>query len=72
MAEFKDGLGAALSKKQPVTTKPELGEANGVPVIALGTGRYLGASDLADKQPQTVYTIKDATNGVAPPVTRWS
>jgi len=54
------------SKAQPVTTKPELGEANGVALVAVGTGRYLGASDLTDDQPQTIYTIKDATNGVAP------
>jgi type IV pilus assembly protein PilY1 len=35
-------------------------------LIAVGTGRYLGASDLSDDQPQTIYSIKDVTNGVAP------
>jgi type IV pilus assembly protein PilY1 len=66
LAELKDNRGASLSKRQSVTTKPELGEANGVPLIAVGTGRYLGASDLSDKQPQTIYTLKDATKGVVP------
>lgn len=54
------------SKPQPVTTKPELGESSGYSLIAVGTGRYLGATDLTNNQPQTIYTIKDATNGVAP------
>jgi type IV pilus assembly protein PilY1 len=66
LAELKDGRGAALSKRQPITTKPELGEANGMALIAVGTGRYLGVSDLSDDQPQTIYSIKDVTNGVAP------
>jgi Tfp pilus tip-associated adhesin PilY1 len=56
-----------LSKRQPITTKPELGEVNSMSLVTVGTGRYLGASDLSDDQPQTVYTIKDVTNGVVPP-----
>lgn len=51
---------------QPVTTKPELGEVSGVPFVYVGTGRYLGSSDLPSTQVQTIYGIKDATNGVAP------
>ena len=51
---------------QPVTTKPELGEVSGVPFIYVGTGRYLGVSDLPSVQVQTIYGIKDATGGVAP------
>jgi len=65
IAKLRDNK-VAGSKAQPVTTKPELGEATGVALIAVGTGRYLGASDLTDSQPQTIYTIKDATGGVAP------
>ncbi|HKQ25149.1 MAG TPA: PilC/PilY family type IV pilus protein [Burkholderiales bacterium] len=51
---------------QPITTKPELGEVNGVPFVYVGTGRMLGASDLPSVQVQTIYGIKDATNGVQP------
>jgi type IV pilus assembly protein PilY1 len=58
----------ASAKAQPVTTKPELGEANGTALVAVATGRYLGTSDLSDTQTQSVYTIKDATNGVAPAI----
>jgi type IV pilus assembly protein PilY1 len=65
IAQLRDNK-VAGSKTQPVTTKPELGEANGVALIAVGTGRYLGASDLTDNQPQSIYTIKDATNGTPP------
>jgi type IV pilus assembly protein PilY1 len=30
-----------------------------IPVISIGTGSYLGMSDLADKSVQSIYTIKD-------------
>jgi type IV pilus assembly protein PilY1 len=62
LARFTDPGGLT----QPVTTKPELGEVNGVAFIYVGTGRYLGTSDLPSTQRQTVYAIKDTTNGVAP------
>ena len=65
IAQLRDNK-ASGSKAQAVTTKPELGEAGGYALIAVGTGRYLGTSDLPDTQPQTIYTIKDATKGVAP------
>ena len=51
---------------QPVTTKPELGEVNSVAMVYVGTGRYLGATDLPAVQVQTIYGIKDVTNGTAP------
>ena len=62
VAQYTDPSGVA----QPVTTKPELGDASGVAMIFAGTGRYLGSSDLPTTQVQTIYGIKDATNGVAP------
>ncbi len=62
VARYTDPSGVG----QPVTTKPELGEVNGVPFIYVGTGRYLGTSDLPSTQTQTIYGIKDATNGTAP------
>ncbi|MBI3526683.1 MAG: PQQ-binding-like beta-propeller repeat protein [Betaproteobacteria bacterium] len=62
IARYTDPSGVA----QPVTTKPELGDVNGVAMTYVGTGRYLGTSDLPSTQVQTIYGIKDATNGVAP------
>lgn len=59
----KDSAGTG----QPFTSKPALTEiANGgsaVPVLAFGTGRYLGTNDLSDTQRQSVYTFKDPLNG---------
>ncbi len=62
VARYTDPSGVG----QPVTTKPELGEVSGIPFIYVGTGRYLGTSDLPSTQVQTIYGIKDATNGTAP------
>jgi type IV pilus assembly protein PilY1 len=44
---------------QPMTAKPELGDVNGTAVVYVGTGRYLGVSDLGDTHQQTIYGIKD-------------
>jgi type IV pilus assembly protein PilY1 len=52
---------------QPITTKPELGEVSANRVVFLGTGKFLGASDKASTQRQSVYAIKDAMNSVAAP-----
>lgn len=38
----------AAGKPQPVTTRPEIGSVNGSPVVYVGTGRYLGITDLQD------------------------
>ena len=51
---------------QSITTKPELGEVGGKSMIFVGTGRYLGTNDLVSSQVQTMYGIKDITEGVAP------
>jgi len=45
--------------QQPITTQPELGLVNGKPVVYVGTGRYLGASDLTDLNQQSLYAIVD-------------
>ncbi|WP_427911745.1 PilC/PilY family type IV pilus protein [Ramlibacter sp. MMS24-I3-19] len=48
---------------QSITTKPTLAEVryNGgvYPVVYVATGRYLGSTDLASSQVQSVYAIKD-------------
>jgi type IV pilus assembly protein PilY1 len=51
------------NKAQAITTRPELSEvrvgSQQIPVISIGTGSYLGMSDLSDKSVQSIYTIKD-------------
>ncbi len=54
-AVLKDSAGA----RQPITTRPELGQINGKRVIFVGTGKYLETSDLTDMQQQSLYAIKD-------------
>ena len=56
---------------QPITTKPELGLVRGYatpttqyPVVFVGTGRYLGPSDVLNTVQQSVYAIKDPLDGV--------
>jgi len=48
---------------QPITTQPELGLVNNKPVIYVGTGRYLGTSDLTDLNQQSLYAIVDQLTG---------
>lgn len=55
LATLKDGSGNA----QPVTARPELGKVAGYNVAYVGTGRYLGATDLSDVSGQSFYAIKD-------------
>ncbi|MDM0075145.1 PilC/PilY family type IV pilus protein [Variovorax sp. J2P1-59] len=45
---------------QPVTTMPEMAEVAGKPVIIVGTGRYLGTSDIEDTAQQSIYAVKDS------------
>ncbi len=49
----------AGSGNQPITARPELGEVNGKPVVLVGTGKLLGATDLSDTSEQSFYAIKD-------------
>ena len=44
---------------QPITTRPELSKVNDQPYVHVGTGRYLGTTDSADTQTQTVWTLHD-------------
>ena len=49
--------------RQPITTRPELGEIAGKPWVYVGTGRLLGLPDLLDVQVQSLYGFVD-TGGV--------
>jgi type IV pilus assembly protein PilY1 len=52
---LKDAAGTV----QPITTKPQVGIYNNSTLVLIGTGRYLGTSDLASTGTQTLYGIKD-------------
>ena len=72
LVSFKDAGGNA----QPITSKPTVTSINGKPVIYVGTGRYLGTTDVTDTSSQSFYAVLDksdantfgnprtATNGV--------
>jgi type IV pilus assembly protein PilY1 len=62
IARFTDPSGVF----QPVTIKPELGDVSGVAMVYVGTGRMLGVTDVSTTQVQSIYGIKDGTNGTAP------
>jgi type IV pilus assembly protein PilY1 len=49
--------------RQPVSTTPELGYANGRVVVYVGTGRYLGVSDVSSTQTQSIYALRDPLTG---------
>ncbi|CAN1531893.1 PilY1 Tfp pilus assembly protein, tip-associated adhesin PilY1 [Methylophilaceae bacterium] len=55
LASLKDSSGVA----QAISARPELGKIRGYTVVFIGTGKYLGPSDLATAQSQTLYAIKD-------------
>ena len=45
---------------QPITTRPELAYADtNHPVVYVGTGRYLGLTDVSDTATQSLYAIRD-------------
>ena len=43
----------------PITTRPTLGKYNDKRMIFIGTGKYLGPSDLTDFEVQSLYGIRD-------------
>ena len=56
----------ASNNVQPITIRPELAELDGKPFVLVGTGKYLGGSDVTDGQRQSVYGIKDPLTGSSP------
>jgi type IV pilus assembly protein PilY1 len=58
LAELKVG-----TTVQPITTKPALAEVNSLgakyKVVYIGTGKYLGTTDLANTGTQSIYALKD-------------
>lgn len=52
-------LQGSTGQAQPVTARPEIGDVAGKAMVFVGTGRYLGTSDLVDTRQQSIYAIKD-------------
>jgi type IV pilus assembly protein PilY1 len=55
LVSFVDSNGVA----QPITAKPVTATINGSTVIFVGTGRYLGITDIGDTRVQSFYAVKD-------------
>ncbi len=55
LVTFLDGNGG----RQPVTAKPVVTTVDGNTVVYVGTGSYLGLSDIGSTQSQTMYAVKD-------------
>jgi Tfp pilus tip-associated adhesin PilY1 len=49
----------ASSNPQPITIRPELAELDGKPMVFIATGEFLGDSDVATSQRQSVYGVVD-------------
>lgn len=47
------------STPQPVTTKPLTASVSGAAVVIVGTGRYLGETDITDTTRQSIYAVRD-------------
>jgi type IV pilus assembly protein PilY1 len=59
LAVLKDPSGV----RQPITVRPEISIVNSKPILYVGTGRYLGKSDVdftATPQVQSIYAISDS------------
>ncbi|HEX6692834.1 MAG TPA: PilC/PilY family type IV pilus protein, partial [Burkholderiales bacterium] len=50
---------------QPITVRPELAQIDNQRVVYFGTGRFLGSTDKASLQRQSIYAIKDTMTGVS-------
>jgi len=49
----------AAGNPQPVTTKPELATVQGSRVIYMGTGEFMGSTDVTNTNTQSLYAFKD-------------
>ncbi|WP_342617902.1 PilC/PilY family type IV pilus protein [Rhodoferax sp. GW822-FHT02A01] len=58
LVSFKDANG----KAQPITAKPDMATVNGKTMVYVGTGRYLGISDITNTDYQTFYGVVDRSD----------
>lgn len=70
LAVAKDASGT----RQPITTRPQLGEVGSPPdpMVYVATGRYLGTTDVSNTQVQSIYGIKDSLSSTPIPDLRAS
>ncbi|MEI7842362.1 MAG: PilC/PilY family type IV pilus protein [Gallionellaceae bacterium] len=54
---------------QPITTKPLVSMVGTMNIVLVGTGRYLGSTDLSDHNEQSFYALKDTALSDSPQVT---
>lgn len=61
----------ASNVAQPIMDKPQVTTVNSLPVVYVGTGRYLSTADVGSTQQQSFYAIKDplTTTGYGSPRT---
>ncbi|MDE2593605.1 MAG: pilus assembly protein PilY [Burkholderiales bacterium] len=52
-------LQTSSSSQQPITTRPVTVDVSGKAVVIVGTGRYMGDTDITDTQTQSIYAIRD-------------
>ncbi len=65
MVKLVDGSG----NSQPITEAPTVTTVNANPVVYVGTGRYLGLTDISDSSQQSFYAVKDSFGSTAYPNT---
>ncbi len=66
LAQFQTPSGVA----QPITTTPKLATYSSRPVVIVGTGRYLGTSDISDATVQSMAAVKDSLSNTGVGVIR--
>ncbi|MDO9201343.1 MAG: PilC/PilY family type IV pilus protein, partial [Hydrogenophaga sp.] len=59
-AELTDASGTS----QPITARPETGQCGDRKMVFVGTGKYLGASDVETTQLQTMWGIRDSSTAL--------
>ena len=61
-AQLLVSLTDASGNAQPITAKPLIASVNGTPLVLVGTGRYLGISDVSDNSSQSFYAVLDRSD----------
>ncbi|MFG5777060.1 pilus assembly protein [Comamonas sp. J-3] len=55
------------SRAQSITTRPQVSKIGDKRIVFVGTGRYLGVSDIANTDVQSIYAIKDLNTSFGNP-----
>lgn len=66
-AQLLVSLTDAAGHAQPITQRPTAANVGTTKVVIVGTGKYLGLTDLTDTQTQSIYAIKDNFDGATLP-----